>query len=160
MKFNTFHFLFIIFFTIGSCSHILRKPYVDPVLKLVFDEWVGECKSRGIKYKRDISHIDSILYSPLEEGYWGKCYGNKIAISNLAISTMDEFTLKLVLFHELGHCAFNYDHYEGGIDVMNSVLPENDIPLYHYFWDEFLVDTYFINYKTKRERRKMRKWLE
>ena len=160
MKFNIFHLIFTIFFTIGSCSHILRNPYVDPVLKPAFDKWVEECKSRGINYKRDISYIDSILYLPLEEGYWGKCYGNKITISSLAISPMDEFTLKLVLFHELGHCAFNYDHYEGGIDVMNSVLPENDIPLYHYFWDKFLVDTYFINYKTKRERRKMQKWLE
>jgi len=160
MKRNLFSFIFFLFLVIGSCSHILRKPYVDPVLKPAFDNWVEECKSRGINYKRDISHIDSILYSPLEEGYWGKCFGDKITISNLAIPPMDEFTLKLVLFHELGHCAFNYDHYEGGVDIMNSVLPENDIPLYHYFWDEFLVDTYFINYKTKRERRKLQKRLE
>ena len=112
MKRNLFSFIFLLFLVIGFCSHILRKPYVDPVLKPAFDNWVEECESRGIKYKRDISHIDSILYSPLEEGYWGKCFGDKITISNLAISPMDEFTLKLVLFHELGHCAFNYDHYE------------------------------------------------
>jgi hypothetical protein len=160
MKRNVFSFILFLFLVVGSCSHILRKPYVDPVLKPAFDNWVEECKSRGIKYKRDISHIDSILYAPLEERYWGKCYGGKIIINNLSISPIDEFTLKLVLFHELGHCAFNYDHYEGGVDIMNSILPEDNIPLYHYFWDEFLVDTYFTNYKTKRERRKLKKKLE
>jgi len=153
----TIVFIFIIL--IGSCSHNFKSPYVDPILKNAFDEWVNQCESRDIKYKRDIVNIDSILYVPLEEGYWGRCYGDKITINSEAISPIDEFTLKLVLFHELGHCAFNYPHYEWGVDIMNSILPEGEIVLYQYFWGP-LSDQYFYRYLTKKERRKLQKRLE
>ena len=151
--------VFIFVISIGSCSHMFKQPYVDPVLKPAFDEWVNQCELRDIKYKRDIVSIDSILYAPLEEGYWGQCFGNKIIINENAISPIDLFTLKLVLFHELGHCAFRYDHFEWGEDIMNSVLPEEKIIMYQYFWD-ILEDQYFIRYLTKKERRKLQKRLE
>jgi len=150
-------FTFII--SIGSCSHMFKQPYVDPVLKPAFDEWVNQCELRDIKYKKDVVSIDSILYAPLEEGYWGQCFGNKIIINEYAISPIDSFTLKLVLFHELGHCAFKYDHFEWGEDIMNSVLPEEKIIMYQYFW-VILEDQYFIRYLTKKERRKLQKRLE
>ena len=151
--------VFAIIISIGSCSHMFRQPYIDPVLKPAFDEWVNQCELRDIKYKRDIVNIDSILYAPLEEGYWGQCFGNKIIINENAISPIDLFTLKLVLFHELGHCAFRYDHFEWGEDIMNSVLPEEKIIMYQYFW-AILEDQYFIRYLTKKERRKLQKRLE
>ena len=151
--------VFIFIILIGSCSHNFKSPYVDPVLKPAFDEWVNQCELRDIKYKRDIVNIDSILYAPLEEGYWGQCFGNKIIINENAISPIDLFTLKLVLFHELGHCAFGYDHFEWGEDIMNSVLPEEKIIMYQYFW-AILEDQYFIRYLTKKERRKLQKRLE
>lgn len=151
--------VFTFILTIGSCSHMFKQPYVDPVLKPAFDEWVNQCELRDIKYKRDIVNIDSILYAPLEEGYWGQCFGNKIIINEYAISPIDSFTLKLVLFHELGHCAFKYDHFEWGEDIMNSVLPQEKIIIYQYFWT-ILEDQYFIRYLTKKERRKLQKRLE
>tara|TARA_R110001583_G_scaffold137335_1_gene289014 strand:- start:388 stop:942 length:555 start_codon:yes stop_codon:yes gene_type:complete len=151
--------VFIFIILIGSCSHNFKSPYVDPVLKPAFDEWVNQCELRDIKYKRDIANIDSILFAPLEEGYWGQCFGNKIIINENAISPIDLFTLKLVLFHELGHCAFGYDHFEWGEDIMNSVLPEEKIIMYQYFW-AILEDQYFIRYLTKKERRKLQKRLE
>ena len=151
--------VFIFIILIGSCSHNFKSPYVDPVLKPAFDEWVNQCELRDIKYKRDIANIDSILFAPLEEGYWGQCFGNKIIINENAISPIDLFTLKLVLFHELGHCAFKYDHFEWGEDIMNSVLPEEKIIMYQYFW-AILEDQYFIRYLTKKERRKLQKRLE
>jgi hypothetical protein len=158
MKHKILSIIFIISLLIGCSSISLsRQPYVDPVLRPAYDAWVGECIERGIKYKREISKIDSILYIPLEEGYWGRCYGDKITISSKAISPIDEFTLKLVMFHELGHGAFDYDHYEYSIDIMNSVLLENDIPLYHYFFDIFLVDDYFHRYISKKDRRRLQK---
>ena len=150
---------FTILILIGSCSHMFKKPYVDPILKNAFDEWVDQCKLRDINYKRDIAKIDSILYAPLEEGYWGQCFGNKIIINENAISPIDLFTLKLVMFHELGHCAFNYPHFEWGEDIMNSVLPEEKIIVYQHFW-YLLEDQYFCRYLTKKERRKLQKRLE
>jgi hypothetical protein len=157
MKYKIFSIIFIISFLIGCSSLTFTpKPYVDPVLRPVYDVWVDECVERGIRYKREVSKIDSILYEPLEEGYWGRCYGNRVTISNIAISPIDEFTLKLVMFHELGHCAFDYPHYEYGVDIMNSVLPEEEIFLYQYFWGP-MSDQYFNRYIPKKERRKMRK---
>ena len=161
---NVTFILIIIFFTlvglIGSCSTILYpKPYIDSVLEPAFENWRIECVVRGIKYKREISKIDSILFVPLKDGYWGRCYGNKITINSEAISPIDEFTLKLVMFHELGHCAFDYPHYEYGVDIMNSVLPEEEIFLYQYFWGP-MSDQYFDRYIPKKERRKMQKRLE
>ena len=150
-------FAFII--SIGSCSHIFGNPYIDPVLKSSFNEWVNQCKLRDINYKRDIAKIDSILYAPLEEGYWGQCFGDKIIINSVAISPIDSFTLKLVMFHELGHCAFDYPHFEWGEDIMNSILPEEKVIVYQYFW-AILEDQYFYRYLTKKERRKLQKRLE
>jgi hypothetical protein len=138
---------------------MFKQPYVDPVLKNAFDEWVNQCKLRDINYKRDIAKIDSILFAPLEEGYWGQCFGNKIIINENAISPIDLFTLKLVMFHELGHCAFGYPHFEWGEDIMNSVLPQEKIIVYQYFWT-ILEDQYFIRYLTKKERKKIQKRLE
>ena len=160
---KTISFIIAIVYTfivlIGSCSHMFKQPYIDPVLKNAFDEWVNQCKLRDINYKRDIAKIDSILFAPLEEGYWGQCFGNKIIINENAISPIDLFTLKLVMFHELGHCAFDYPHFEWGEDIMNSVLPQEKIIIYQYFWT-ILEDQYFIRYLTKKERRKIQKRLE
>ena len=44
---KTISFIIIIVYTfivlIGSCSHMFKQPYVDPVLKNAFDEWVNQC---------------------------------------------------------------------------------------------------------------------
>ena len=41
---KTISFIIAIVYTfivlIGSCSHMFKQPYVDPVLKNAFDEWV------------------------------------------------------------------------------------------------------------------------
>ena len=62
---KTISFIIAIVYTfiilIGSCSHMFKQPYVDPVLKNAFDEWVDQCKLRDINYKRDIAKIDSIF---------------------------------------------------------------------------------------------------
>ena len=52
---KTISFIIVIIYTfivlIGSCSHMFKQPYVDPVLKNAFDEWVNQCKLRDISYK-------------------------------------------------------------------------------------------------------------
>ena len=140
---KTISFIIAIVYTlivlIGSCSHMFKQPYVDPILKNAFDEWVNQCKLRDINYKRDIAKIDSILFAPLEDGYWGQCFGDKIIINENAISPIDLFTLKLVMFHELGHCAFDYPHFEWGEDIMNSVLPQEKIIVYVHQQDNVSI---------------------
>ena len=47
-------FIIVIVYTfivlIGSCSHMFKQPYVDPVLKNAFNEWVNQCKLRNISW--------------------------------------------------------------------------------------------------------------
>ena len=151
---------FAIIILMGLCSTIFSsKPYVDPVLQPSFDEWKIECVVRDINYKRDLSRLDSILYAPLEIGYWGRCYGDKIIINSNSIDSTEAFLLKLVMYHELGHCAFDYAHYEFGEDIMNSSLPQEKIVLYYHFWD-ILREQYFSRYLPKKERKKILKRLE
>ena len=60
------------------------------------------------------------------------------------------------MFHELGHCAFDYPHFEWGEDIMNSVLPQEKIIIYQYFWT-ILEDQYFIRYLQKKNEEKYKK---
>jgi len=124
-----------------TCSP-LKGPYVSPELEPAYEEWIEGCKSRKIPWKREVVRIDSILYNPLEEGYWGKCFGDKITISSNSISPTDTFLLKLIMYHELGHCVFGYGHDDVGIEIMNSVLQEDRIMIYEYFW-EVIEEKYF-----------------
>lgn len=52
-------------------------------------------------------------------------------------SAADRMTL---VYHELGHCALNLDHYDEGQDIMNTYLLPGDIA--DEKWDR-LVNTMF-----------------
>jgi hypothetical protein len=139
-----------------SCSSsIFKGPYVDPVLEYAYDDWKTECKSRKIKLRHNTCDLDSILYDVLDEGIWGRCFGNKIVINRLAVAPTDTFLIKLIMYHELGHCAFDYGHIDYGVDIMNSVLPVNKIIAYKWFWD-LLKEDYFMRYQSPKTRQRLR----
>lgn len=136
-----------------SCSSsVFKGPYIDPVLDHAYDDWKTECGLRKIKLHRNTCNLDSILYDVLDAGVWGKCLGDKIIINKLAIEPTDTFLIKLIMYHELGHCAFDYRHVDYGLDIMNSVLPESKIIAYRWFWD-FLKEDYFRRYQLPKDRR-------
>jgi len=43
--------VFSFILAIGSCSHMFKQPYIDPVLKNAFDEWVEELEFELTKDK-------------------------------------------------------------------------------------------------------------
>ncbi len=138
---------------ITACIPI-RSPYISPELKPAYEEWVESCKTKKIPWRREVSRMDSILFAPLEDGYWGKCFGDRIVINSLDIDTTDEFLIKLIMYHELGHCAFGYTHDDMGVAIMNTYLPSDKIIVYRWFW-ELLEDQYFGQYQLPRTRKRL-----
>ena len=132
----------------------LKGPYVSPELEPAYEEWIQGCKSRKIPWKREVARMDSILFDSLESGYWGKCYGDKIVVNSIDIDTTDEFLIKLIMYHELGHCAFGYTHDDMGIAIMNTYLPSDKIIAYRWFW-ELLEDQYYGQYQLPKTRRRL-----
>jgi len=141
--------------TIGFISFILGlvcnsnksyMPYCDPILRPYLYEWCESAEEYGIDYIVVLSGIDSILYEELPEPYLGLCFPDGLTIINANISPTDTFTNKLILYHELGHCALNYGHFDdGGLDIMNSILMDEQRSLYKTFWP-ILKDIYFNRY--------------
>lgn len=146
--------LYILILLTGCSYSILSGPYVDPDLQYAYDDWKSECKNYNIRIRQNVCNIDSIVFGELEEGYWGQCFGNKIVINESAMAPTDTFLVKLVLYHELGHCAFGYAHFDYGADIMNSVLPEDNIIAYKWFW-EILKEEYFSRYQLPKTRKKL-----
>jgi len=140
-----------------SCSsYIFNDPYVDTDLRYAYMDWKEECKQRRIRPIQNTHEIDSIVFDVLEKGYWGKCFGDKIVINQSAMAPTDTFLIKLVMYHELGHCAFDYKHMDYGLDIMNSVLPESKIIAYKWFW-EYLKEDYFSRYQLPKTRKKLKR---
>tara|TARA_R110001599_G_scaffold1706_4_gene8415 strand:- start:892 stop:1371 length:480 start_codon:yes stop_codon:yes gene_type:complete len=145
--------MLVITSTVIMCTPI-KGPYVSPELEPAYEEWIDACKTKKIPWKREVSRIDSILYDSLYLGYWGKCFGNKIIISSNSISSTDTFLLKLIMYHELGHCAFGYGHDDVGVEIMNSTLREDRIIIYEYFWNR-IEENYFSHYQLPKTRKRL-----
>ena len=111
---------------ITACIPI-RSPYISPELKPAYEEWVESCKSKKIPWRREVSRMDSILFAPLEDGYWGKCYGDRIVINSVDIDTTDEFLIKLINNREKILCYIPKADKKGGcqqVKVMfHALLP-------------------------------------
>jgi hypothetical protein len=151
--YNIMSILVTIMTVVTMCSP-LKGPYVSPELQPAYEEWIEGCKSRKIPWKREVARMDSILFNPLEEGYWGKCYGDKIVVNSEDIEPNDTFLIKLIMFHELGHCAFGYTHDDMGIAIMNTYLPSDKIIAYRWFW-ELLEEQYYSQYQLPKTRRRL-----
>lgn len=145
---------FLIITSVVTMCSPLRGPYVSPELRPAYEEWIEGCKTRKIPWRREVSRMDSILFSPLEEGYWGKCFGDRIVVNSMDIDTMDQFLIKLIMYHELGHCAFGYTHDDMGVAIMNTYLPSDKIVVYMWFW-ELLEKQYFDQYQLPITRKRL-----
>jgi len=149
----------ILVITIGgviSFPFFQPTPHVDSELQYAYDDWRQECKQRDINPNRNVRNIDSIIFGSLGMGFWGKCFKEerKIIINSKMINPEDTFLIKLIVYHELGHCAFDYRHDNTFFGIMNATLPEEKLPVYKYFWD-YLVDDFFLKYQTPRTRKRL-----
>lgn len=129
----------------GSEDHNSRSKYIsqviDPELEVIIEEWKSDMLDAGI----DISGYDDIykiVVSDLPERKLGICtYGrtNKINIR----PGLPEAVLKAVMYHELGHCALDQDHWGDLGDIMHDTIPVSN----EYWLD--IWDTAKYKYVTK-----------
>ena len=111
-----------------------RAPtVVDTELQPVVGEWLTDC---GIQLSKDCGEllklVDSITITEgydedqtvgrcmLEETYGGYILSRRVTIRRDMLKA--PFTLKALMTHELGHCVFLVDHYEGEKGIMNSYI--------------------------------------
>lgn len=111
-----------------------RAPtVVDTELQPVVGEWLTDC---GIQLSKDCGEllklVDSITVTEgydedqtigrcvLEETYGGYILSRRVTIRRDILKA--PFSLKSLMTHELGHCVFLVDHYEGEEHIMNAFI--------------------------------------
>lgn len=115
-------------------KRIERPPtVVDTELQPVVGEWLVDC---GIQLSRDCGEllklVDSITVTEgydedqtigrcvLEETYGGYILSRRVTIRRDMLKA--PFSLKALMTHELAHCVFLVDHYEGEPNIMNAFI--------------------------------------
>lgn len=111
-----------------------RAPtVVDTELQPAVGEWLRDC---GIALSRNCGEllklVDSITITEgydedltigrcmLEQTYSGYILSRRVTIRRDMLKA--PFSLKALMTHELGHCVFLVDHYEGEPNIMNSFI--------------------------------------
>lgn len=143
--FFTFSLIFLVFLSSADASWG-RGPYIDPLLQPYVDVWVEDCKEHNIDYKMYLRRMDSIKFENIYPGYLGVCYNHNIYISKQHSPYMADFYLLIVVYHELGHCAFDYEHDDSEPAIMNSSLSKDKISNYWLYWPQ-LKTQYFDRYE-------------
>ena len=133
--------LVLIFFLLVGVVYGQNKPYVDPELRQPVNEWLKDCD----KYKpmgwEVYNMFDSILVDDMMEyNMLGICIPsrNVILINREVLS--NGFLLKLVVYHELGHCILHKSHICDRISIMNPNMEQYDIEEYEILWNGLLVE--------------------
>lgn len=108
-------------------------PVVDTELQPVVGDWLVDC---GIQLSKDCGEllklVDSITVVEgydedqtigrcmLEETYGGYILSRRVTIRRDILKA--PFSLKSLMTHELGHCVFLIDHFEGEEHIMNAFI--------------------------------------
>lgn len=133
-----------------SCNFEKEKKhqiYIHETLVPHFQEWQFECLRRGLNPKDLTNHIDSILFDEeLDDKYLGRCVNNRAVIRVNGNLKCEWYKIRLILFHELGHCALNRKHICFSPSIMNPAfnVQKDDDGFYAKEWP-FLLNDYFAN---------------
>ena len=141
MKSLIFTILFMLAFSISGQTP-KNGPYIDPFLDRAVNDWVLDMKKSKLNWKGSFHRFDSIVSinfpTPGILGYCDKetkvIYISKTVIDN-------PFLVKMVVYHELGHCILGYEHTCDRLSIMNPSLNYFPEELYYMCWD-LLVEDY------------------
>ena len=133
--------LIIVFFLMIGIAYGQNGPHVDDDLRMVVRSWLEDCEKYRPLGWETYYHFDSILVDDMMEyNMLGVCIPHKktILINRQIIG--DEFLLKLVVYHELGHCMLGKGHICSRISLMNPTMEMYSIREYEELWNVLLMD--------------------
>lgn len=123
-----------------------QGPYVEPILQKHVDNFIEDANNNNVNWFREFNKFDSILVVDFPNKYiLGYCddFAKKIYISRNIID--DDFLLKFVVYHEIGHCVLNYRHICDRISIMNPALNFYPRELYAHLFDQLIIDFFNNN---------------
>ena len=131
-----------------SALVVEKKPtWVNPVFKPALKYFFAEAKKRKIDISK-FAKIDSIkygLYPEAKDTIVGICQKKLLGkrIIGIKPGIRDPKKIRIILFHELGHCIFDLGHVPSKtLSIMNPKLKLDHIEIYDWFWPE-LINQYF-----------------
>ncbi|MEK6828874.1 MAG: hypothetical protein AABY15_02025 [Nanoarchaeota archaeon] len=118
-----------------------KGPKVDTLLKPYVDEFLLECKEAGVSTKR-FYNLETITFSVLPGSITGVCIpSNHIVYIDAAAAKLFPNSLRVLIFHELGHCVLGLAHVpmEYGVAIMNPILDLENLDQYYDSWEIMLM---------------------
>jgi hypothetical protein len=127
-----------------------HTPYIDSTLRPIVAAYLDEMKMYDICVDRFYT-LDSIVLVKTttqicdEDNAIGCCDGRVVHVKYFNDAEMHDkdFYLKILIYHELGHCVLQLPHHRAVTSIMN---PSNDRPMsvYKSHWDYYLGE--YINF--------------
>ena len=157
----------LVSFLLGACAACgttdsLNSPkqpeqstYIDKDLQRFVDDFMRDCEARRSDCAEKMSQIDSIRITVIPdldtsdtEFVIGLCYDRAFTKNieiNKEIMSKSDWYIKTLLYHEIGHCAYDLDHDEQENTLMSPLIP----PLYVIIrdWQLMLGDFFYSIYE-------------
>jgi hypothetical protein len=138
---RTFKLSLIILLSIvfSTCTPRHKGTNVDESLYKIYLEFIDDCERHGIDLK-DYPTLNNLKQKSLSEETVGICITDEFLLMkyrNIFISDRveDEFLLKFIVYHEMGHCVFNLGHDESeDIRIMTKEINLLNRDLYFKNW--------------------------
>lgn len=118
-----------------------KGPKVDTLLKPYVDEFLQECKNAGVSTKR-FYNLKTITFSVLPLNITGVCIPKqKTVYIDVAVIKAYPKSLRVLIFHELGHCILGLAHMPSnyGLAIMNPMLDLENLNQYYDSWKSLLI---------------------
>lgn len=134
-----------------SCGNKNDELKTDDELIPYFEIFAQEGANRGIIVDYEEARIEGLIQNIPQRDVLGQCFKNtqrprKVVIDRESWSESDEARKQFLIFHELGHCFLDRDHYDAqdgdGVcrSIMHSTLQTCDFKLTddnrEYYLDE------------------------
>ena len=101
-------------------------------LQTIMDDFKHDCAANGVKLKlTDLNEFRYVSAKEMQDiptaDQWtiGMCirYGHGIYADVLILYPVDYGPLDFLVYHELAHALLGKDHFVGGLDIMNPIMP-------------------------------------